>query len=148
MVRADSRSVSRAPRYSGYPWAASSFAYAALTLYGSPFQRIRLALHLPVVGVPRPRLGKPNRFRLFPFRSPLLRESHSVSFPGVTEMFHFTPYRLTGLCIHPVMTAHDRGRVAPFGDPRIIACLRLPAAYRSLPRPSSPPGAEASTMRP
>src|ERR1035438_10370137 len=28
--------------------------------------------------------------------------------------------------------------VSPFGNPRIKACLRLPEAYRSLPRPSSP----------
>ena len=30
-------------------------------------------------------------FRLFPFRSPLLRESHAFSFPGGTEMFQFPP---------------------------------------------------------
>ena len=30
-------------------------------------------------------------------------------------------------------------RVVPFGDPRITGRLRLPAAFRSLPRPSSPP---------
>ena len=28
-------------------------------------------------------------FRLFPFRSPLLRESLLISFPPGTEMFHF-----------------------------------------------------------
>jgi hypothetical protein len=38
--------------------------------------------------------------------------------------------------------------VSPFGHPRIVACLRLPEAYRSLPRPSSPPNAKASTVRP
>ena len=43
---------------------------------------------------------------------------------------------------------HDPGRVAPFGNPRISACLRLPEAYRSLPRPSSPPRAKSSTTRP
>jgi len=37
------------------------------------------------------------------------------------------------------------GRVVPFGNPRIGACLRLPAAYRSLLRPSSPPGTKAFT---
>ena len=31
------------------------------------------------------------------------------------------------------------GRVVPFGNPRIKGHLRLPAAYRSLSRPSSPP---------
>ncbi len=30
-------------------------------------------------------------------------------------------------------------RVVPFGNPRITGRLRLPAAFRSLPRPSSPP---------
>ena len=38
------------------------------------------------------------------------------------------------------------GRVAPFGNPRFNACLRLPEAFRSLPRPSSAPGAKASTL--
>ncbi len=38
--------------------------------------------------------------------------------------------------------------VAPFGYPRINACSRLPMAFRSVPRPSSPPGAKASTECP
>ena len=40
------------------------------------------------------------------------------------------------------ISAGDRppgGRVVPFGNPRIKGHLRLPAAYRSLSRPSSPP---------
>ena len=32
-------------------------------------------------------------FSLFRFRSPLLTESHSLSFPPVTEMFHFAGCR-------------------------------------------------------
>jgi hypothetical protein len=40
------------------------------------------------------------------------------------------------------------GWVAPFGHPRIKACSRLPVAFRSVPRPSSPPGAKASTKCP
>ena len=39
-------------------------------------------------------------------------------------------------------------RVAPFGNPRIKDRMRLPVAYRSLPRPSSPAAAKASAMRP
>ena len=39
------------------------------------------------------------------------------------------------------------GRVSPFGHPRITGRSRLPAAFRSLPRPSSPPGAKASPVR-
>ena len=32
------------------------------------------------------------QFGLFPFRSPLLRESRLISVPGGTEMFHFPPF--------------------------------------------------------
>ena len=38
--------------------------------------------------------------------------------------------------------------VVPFGNPRIKGHLHLPAAYRSLSRPSSPPRAKASAMCP
>ena len=38
--------------------------------------------------------------------------------------------------------------VSPFGHLRIKACLQLPAAYRSLPRPSSAPIAKAFPLRP
>src|ERR1700756_680488 len=41
-----------------------------------------------------------------------------------------------------------KGWVSPFGYPRIKACSRLPMAFRSVPRPSSPPGAKASTECP
>lgn len=41
-----------------------------------------------------------------------------------------------------------KGRVSPFGYPRIKACSRLPVASRSVPRPSSPLGAKASTRCP
>ena len=40
------------------------------------------------------------------------------------------------------------GRVSPFGNPRIDACSQLPVAYRSVPRPSSPLSAKASTRCP
>ena len=39
-------------------------------------------------------------------------------------------------------------RVAPFGNPGISTYLQLRPAYRSLSRPSSPPGALASPVRP
>ena len=39
-------------------------------------------------------------------------------------------------------------RVAPFGNPRVTGRLHLTAAYRSLPRPSSPSRAKASTVCP
>ena len=39
-------------------------------------------------------------------------------------------------------------RVAPFGHPRINTRVQFPAAFRSLSRPSSPLGAQASPIRP
>ena len=87
-------------------------------------------------------------FWLVPFRSPLLRESRLISFPLGTEMFHFPRYRFLHLCIQCRMTVHNNSRVSPFGNLRITGCLRLPEAYRSLSRPSSPVGAKASIIRP
>ena len=42
-----------------------------------------------------------HRFGLFPFRSPLLRESRFLSFPPVTKMFQFTGLPSRGLCVQP-----------------------------------------------
>ena len=50
------------------------------------------------------------------------------------------------LCIQYKMPL--KRRVSPFGNPRIKKCLLLPEAYRSLPRPSSLPGAKASALCP
>ena len=50
------------------------------------------------------------RFRLFPVRSPLLRESRLFSFPGGTEMVHFPPFALPFLCIQKGVTGlHPAG---------------------------------------
>ena len=61
------------------------------------------------------------RFRLFPFRSPLLRESRLFSLPRGTEMFQFPRFPLSALYIQAGVTGHYPSRVSPFGDPRIKA---------------------------
>src|SRR3989337_16132 len=58
-------------------------------------------------------------------------------------MFQFPEFASTSLCIQEVMT--PKGRVSPFRDLRIKACCQLPAAFRRLPRLSSPVIAKAST---
>jgi hypothetical protein len=63
-------------------------------------------------------------------------------------MFQFPAFASQGLYIQPGMRGYDSPRVSPFGHLRIKGCLRLPEAFRSLPRPSSLPGAKASTLRP
>jgi hypothetical protein len=94
--------------------------------------------------VPQPRRCKHPRFGLARFRSPLLSGSRLLSLPPGTEMFQFPGF---ASCLRR-MTDLAAGRVAPFGNPGITASLQLPQAYRSLARPSSPPCAKASTVRP
>jgi hypothetical protein len=112
-----------------------TFAYGALTLYGARFHnasaRNRLGNSMNVlshvrVGPTTPmqhrRQAVPlHRFRLFPFRSPLLGESRLFSFPRGTEMFQFPRFPPPALCVQAGVTGHDPSRVSPFGDPRIEA---------------------------
>ncbi len=80
----------------------------------------------------QPRMNESTRFRLFPFRSPLLRESRLISFPSGTEMFHFPELAYCKLCIHLHMTGHDSRRVSPFRYFRIIGCLAPPRNFSQL----------------
>ncbi len=65
------------------------FPYGALTLCGGPFQAASKLNILSHVAAPQPQVSVPTWFRLFPFRSPLLGESHMLSFPPGTKMFQF-----------------------------------------------------------
>ncbi len=88
------------------------------------------------------------RFRLFPFRSPLLWESivfflflrllRCFSSPGSPRVAMDSPRADGGLL----------RRVSPFRHLRIKGCLLLPAAFRSLPRLSSALSAKASALCP
>src|SRR5215510_9865438 len=70
------------------------------------------------------------------------------SLPSGTKMVHFPEFTSESLWIQLSDTALSAQWVPPFGDLRINACLRLPEAFRSLPRPSSPSVAKASTVCP
>ena len=63
----------------------------------------------------------PVRFRLFPFRSPLLRESLLLSSPQGTEMFQFPWFPLPALCVQAGVPRFGPRWVSPFGHPRIKA---------------------------
>jgi hypothetical protein len=95
---------------------------------------------VPRPQVLQPRCHKDTGLGLDPFRSPLLRTSRLISLPPGTEMFQFPGFA----SLLPVMTGCNTRRVAPFGHLRITACVPLPGASRSLPRPSSPLCAQAS----
>ena len=78
------------------------FVYGTIALCGARFHVLRLPNDLVTragADIPRTRALQPlvrnacpltrTRFRLFPFRSPLLGESRLISFPRGTEMFQF-----------------------------------------------------------
>ena len=78
-----------------------------------------------------------------------LATTHGVSlmsFPPATEMFQFTGFASLPYVFRS--SYHSMWWVSPFGDPRIKDYWRLPMAYRSLSRPSSPLSAKASTKCP
>ena len=163
MVLPDSRKISRVPRYLGF----CQKGERTLSRTGLSPSLASLSRAVLLEFPPRPHLGRtpvktdpttPSTqrmraytcrwFGLFPFRSPLLRESLLLSLPRGTEMFQFPRFALRGLCIQPAVTGHDPRRVSPFGNLRISGCLHLTGAFRSLPRPSSPSDAKASTICP
>ena len=123
-----------------------AFAYRAVTFCGAAFQAASASNQLgdsseglpplpegPTTPQQHRRQAVPLlRFRLFPFRSPLLRESLLLSFPRGTEMFQFPRFPLAALWVQAGVTGHDPSRVSPFGDPRIEA---RSAAPRGLSQP-------------
>ena len=134
MVPAGSDRVSRARPYSGARQGRPcAFAYRTITCCGVAFHPLRLT-HDFVTPRPvgrriktdpttpaRKRLPSitPHRFGLFPFRSPLLRESRFLSFPPVTKMFQFTGLPSPALWIQAGTHAHYHVWVSPFGNPGI-----------------------------
>ena len=149
MVLADSHGISRAPCYLGTPLEVlRDFVYGALTLCGAAFQtaspisKIGNFVTAPTyrpVGPTTPvwqrrRTVTPHRFRLFPLRSPLLRESLLLSFPQGTEMFQFPWLPLLALCVQTRVTGHDPSLVSQFGHPRFNACL---TAHRGFSQPAT-----------
>jgi hypothetical protein len=130
------------------------FVYRAVTVSGPAFQQVRLnrqfltslAGYRPPRRPHDPAAATPvglarQRFRLTPVRSPLLGGSRLLSLPRGTKMFQFPRLPPSDRWV----TTHDGGGVAPFGNPRIMACSRLPGAYRRAPRPSSALCPQAST---
>ena len=101
--------------------------YGTLTRCGVAFQRLRVGSPLLCMSGPTtPTLPKKSRFRLLPFRSPLLRESRLMSSRRATEMFQFARGPPLGLCIQPRVSRHDSGWVAPFGSSGLSARMQLP----------------------
>ena len=145
MVLPYSHRVSRVRRYSGSCSLTLVFAYGALTLSCLPSHAVQLTyvMHYAVrtpgtllllVWPPPRSLATTSGISVDVFSSPYL----DVSVQAVPLMHLWIQYMIHGR--YPMW-------IAPFGNLRIKVCLQLPAAYRSLPRPSSAPSAKAFTLR-
>ena len=145
MVPPVSHRVSRVRRYSG-----SSLAYFGFRLRGShplwpafPYRSTNLSYRYVS---PQPRGINPSVW-------PLPRSLATTS--GISVDFSSSPYLDVSVQAVPRVrlfhsTHADRVllcRVAPFGNLRINVYVPLPAAYRSLSRPSSAPDAKAFPLR-
>src|SRR5215470_2424411 len=107
--------------YRGITFCADAFLTSSATLaisYSLPDQQLRPSG--PATPITQRLLAMTRgRFGLFPFRSPLLRESRLLSLPVGTEMFHFPTFPPPALCVQAGVTGHYARRVSPFGNPRI-----------------------------
>jgi hypothetical protein len=122
------------------------FDYGALTRYGAPFQALRLRTdlvtsrgirHYPTHASYDPSYATPTglthiRFRLFPFRSPLLWESNFFLFLRVLRCFTSPRSPPPDYVFIGGISRHYPGWVAPFGHPRIKACLAAPRGFSQL----------------
>ena len=88
------------------------------------------------------------RFGLFPFRSPLLRESLRFLFLWLLRCFTSPGIALLTYFIQLIIIYISIYWVSPFGNHRIIASYQLPGAYRRFARPSSPTSPKAFTISP
>ena len=138
-----------------------SFVYRTFTVYGWLSQTIRLESWFvtPRLG-PHPSQVKPRNpectthagfnvqlgFGYFPFARHYSGNRNFFLFLGVLRCFTSPRSPHAGYEFTRVMTRCYPRRVSPFGHLRITACLQLSGAYRSLPRPSSPSDAKASTI--
>ena len=120
----------------------SHFAYGTLTLCGRTFQ-YRSAMLSPrlMIRPHNPRPGHPVRVWAIPFS---LAATLGISIDFCSSRYLDVSVPWVG---SPKGDGIGSRRVPPFGHPRILACLQLPEAFRSLPRPSSPVCAKASTVR-
>ena len=145
MVPPVSHRVSRVRRYSGTRLTEFGFRLRGSHPLWPAFPYRSANLSCRCVG-PQPR-------RINPSVCPLPRSLATTC--GISVDFSSSPYLDVSVQAVPFLRLFDSTqddsvlhcRVSPFGNLRIKGCLRLPEAYRSLPRPSSAPDAKAFPLR-
>ena len=141
MVPAVSHKASPTSRYSGSHYPNLTYTYAALMLYGRLSHTVQFhsVIHLVVL---QPRICRNiHGLGFFPFARHYSGNHYCFLFLCLLRCFSSAGSRI--LC-----DRSSNGQVSPFGNPRINSYLPIPAAYRSLSRPSSPLRAKASPVYP
>ena len=128
------------PRYSGYRYASSRFVYGTVTLYGQTFQTVPLTRFLAMPRSYNPCHAVTWKVWALP-RSLATTGGIIVYFLFLRVLRCFSSPRWPPPGVDGIPSGC---RVVPFGNPRIKGHLHLPAAYRSLSRPSSPPRAKCA----
>ena len=144
MVLPASHRISRVLRYSGASYPSDLFAYGAVTRSGPAFQPCSAKVSRESCWSTTPE-SKPSGLASFPFARRYLGNRFYFLFLRVLRCFsspRTLRYTMDSCNGDRLLTC----RVSPFRNLRICACLRLPVAYRSLPRLSSAYGAMASTL--
>ena len=127
--------------------ALQDFTYGAITLFCRTFQNVPLSIQISYCSPATPS-DKSDGLGSSAFARHYLRNHCCFLFLRLLRCFTSPGLALKPYCIQTPVTGHYSSRVFPFGNLRINGCLHLPEAYRSLPRPSSPINAKASTVRP
>ena len=139
-----SHRVSRVRWYSGFTLHFVHFAYRTFTSFGVSFQTASAIYAI------RDECPQPQELLLslasFPFARRYLGNRCFFHFLRVLRCFSSPRCLLSAYLIQLRIHAHYHMWVPPFGNLRINGYLLLPAAYRSLSRPSSAPSAKASAL--
>jgi hypothetical protein len=124
------------------------FAYRAFTLFRGPFQASSTRSSLVMSQSYNPTHLSVSGLGFSPFARRYLGNALLSLFLALLRCFSSGGSLPLPYFIQTGILEHYLEWVAPFGNPRINTCLRFPEAYRCLPRPSSAPGAKASTVCP
>ena len=123
-----------------HPRALSGFGYGSVTLYGAAFQKLHLPSKVPRWSPTTP--GPKTPVWAIPLSLATTDGIDSLSFPPVTEMFHFTGYRVS----IPILFRMERPPIKEArlphseisGSTLVCSYPKLIAAYHVLHRLSAP----------
>ena len=137
--------VSRVRYYSGATWLVSDFVYGSFTLFAWLFQN-HSTIFLNTFRWSATPKNKSFGLASFPFARRYLGNRCFFLLLELLRCFSSPRFLLSDYLFHLRMPVYYYRRVPPFGYLRISGYLLLPAAFRSLSRPSSAPSAKASAL--